>query len=147
MEELRRFRLMTVRLALAATTVATFAAFPFSTVVAKGILGGGLAGVIAFWIVALRVERLAIRGENRENLPGFRWTVAQLGLYTAVLVWSYALDRERLSGLIGAGGGLFIVRLVQVLLGVTGWDLKQETKRDAGGDASASGRNADGAHR
>ena len=134
MESLRRFRLMTVRLSIFLTLVAAIIAYPLDLVVAKGIMAGGLGGIIAFWAHAYRMERLAIQGEMRLNGFVIRWTILRMALYAVVLGWAYSLDEEALHGILSAAGGLFIVRIVQVLLGITGWDLNPR-------------KDADGAHR
>ncbi|MBN2311783.1 MAG: ATP synthase subunit I, partial [Candidatus Hydrogenedentes bacterium] len=88
MEPLRRFRLMTVRLALLLTAVATAVAYPLNVTAAKGILAGGIGGVLAFWVVALRVEKLALAGDGRVKSIGVRWTLFRLAVYALVLGWA-----------------------------------------------------------
>ena len=135
MEEFRRFRLLTVRLSLLATAVAAACVFPFHAVASKALLGGGIGGVLAFWIVAFRTEKLASRGGNALKSGVVRLTLLRVALYAVVLGWAYTLDRDSIWGIVAAASGLFIVRFVVVILGLTGLDLRAEE------------RNGDGAHR
>lgn len=126
---LRRFRLLSVRWGLSASVLAAAVAFPISLVAAKGILAGGMAGVLAFWLTAYRMEKVASRGGDAlRSLAGY--TVVRLSIYAAVLYWAYALNKESPVGLLSAAGGLYIIRLVQIILGLTGWDQKAEADGD-----------------
>lgn len=119
---------MAVRISLLLTAVAVAVAYPFHGVIAHGILLGGIGGVLAFWIVALRLEKLATVAPGKVNLAPLRWSLVRLAIYVLVLYRAYLLDQKSLLGLLGAAGGLFIIRLVLVFLGLTGFDLKQEKK-------------------
>jgi hypothetical protein len=124
---------MTVRISLLLTLVGGAAAAAFSATVAKGLLAGSITGILAFWIMAIRIEKLAmIRGDKVTwmKLPG---AFLGLGLYAATLAWAYSLDPHSLRGLIAAFGGLMIVRFVQAGLGLTGLDLKK-AERESGTD-------------
>ncbi len=124
METLRRFRLLAVRLGLLMTAVAAFGGFAFDSVLGKGLLGGGIAGVLAFWIIARQTEKLANLPREKIHSLTYRWTALRLLFYGVVLVWGYRLDPDSLRGLLGVAAGLFIIQLVVVFLGITGWDLK-----------------------
>lgn len=125
MEPLRRMRLMAVQLALTLTVAAAGVAFLFDKTVALGLLMGGVAGVVAFWIVAVRVERLATGPKRGVYLPAARWSFIRLVIYAVTLWRAYVLDRETMRGLFAGAVGLLIIRLVVVFLGLTGLDLKQ----------------------
>ena len=135
MEPLRQYRLMTVRIALLLTLVGGVAAAAFSMTAAKGILAGGITGILAFWITALRLEKLALNSGNKVTLIKVPGPLLSLGLYAITLVWAFSLDPDSLLGLLAAFGGLMIVRLVQAGLGLTGLDLKK-AERENGTDGS-----------
>lgn len=125
MEPLRRLRLMAVQLALTLTVAVGGVAFLFDKTVALGLLMGGVAGVVAFWIVAVRVERLAARPKRGVYSRTVRWSLIRLAIYAVTLWRAYLLDSETMRGLFAAVAGLFIIRLVVAFLGLTGLDLKQ----------------------
>jgi hypothetical protein len=116
---------MTVRIAIALTTVAALVAFPFNGLVAQGIAMGGIGGTVAFWLFAYRMEKFAVRGEGSLAAFAMRWSFIRLGIYAAVLVRAVYLDMEHFTALLGAVGGLFITRMALVFLAFTGLDLKQ----------------------
>ena len=134
MDPLKRFRLLAVRSALAVTLGVGAVAFAFDSVVAKSLLAGGLAGALAFWIIALRTAKVAILSPRKVQSFAYRWTLVRLGLYGGALLWSYNLDRKSLRGVVAACIGLFIIRIVIIVLGFTGWDLEEEAKRTNGPD-------------
>ena len=125
MEPLRRMRLMAVQLALTLTVAAGGVAFLFDERVALGLLMGGVAGVVAFWIVAVWAEKLATASKRGVYFHAVRWSLIPLVIYAVTLWRAYLLDRETMRGLFAAAAGLFIIRLVVVFLGLTGLDLKQ----------------------
>lgn len=128
METLKRTRLMAVRLGLVLTLVAAAVAFPFSVLVAKGIAMGALAGILAFWLFALRMEKVAGRGGSIEGMA-VTWTFIRLAIYAAVLVRALFMDQEQYTAMLGAVGGLFIIRIVLVFLAFTGMDLQPEEEK------------------
>jgi len=123
---LRRFRIMTVRIALILTALGGFVAYSFDPAFGKGILIGGIGGVLAFWVTARSVEKLATMPPNKVKLGAFRWTGAQLVIYALVLWRAHTWDPEHRHGFWGAVVGILIVRVVVVVLGFTGLDLKEE---------------------
>ena len=135
MESLRRYRLMTVRISLLLTLVAGLATAAFSVAVAKGLLAGGITGVLAFWIMAIRIEKLAMIRSDKVTWTKLPGALLGLVLYAVTLGWAYSLDPDSLKGLVAAFGGLMIVRFVQAGLGLTGLDLKK-AERESGTDGS-----------
>lgn len=154
MNELKQFRLLTVQLSLLLTAIlAAVGSRMVSREAAIGLLGGGIMGVLAFWIIALKLEKLpdfggdrlvaydkeaehwgvriqgklASYGGNAVRSIALRLTFIRLGLYAVALIWSYTLDRETLHGFFGAVVGLLIVQGVQLLFGLTGWDQKRKS--------------------
>jgi hypothetical protein len=123
---------MAVRGAIFLTLVVAIIAYPFDEVVAKSLVGGGLTGILAFWIEALRTEKLAKLGADKVKSFAYRWAFVRMVLYAVALVWAHTLDRDSTRGLLSACVGLFIIRLVIIILGITGLDLSKERKEADG---------------
>ena len=125
MDPLKRFRLLTVKASLVLVALAAGAAFFFDRVVAQGFLLGGLAGVLAFWMLARSVEKFASIPKQKLQSYSFRLTLVRMVIYALVLYRAYSLDRESMHGLLAAVAGLLITRFVIIILAFTGHDLKQ----------------------
>lgn len=123
MEPVRRLRRLAVFSALGLSVLAAGIAFIFDRVVAQGILLGGFAGVLPFWIMAFRLEKLASNAPDIIELFSFRWSFFRLLIYALALGRAYFLDPETAHGLIAAVGGLFVLRVVLIFLAFTGLDL------------------------
>jgi hypothetical protein len=129
----RRFRHTSVRYGLAGTAVLAAAGYFISgRFAAQGVLLGGLGGVLGFWIMASRLEKLATVNPQKVHFAALTWTSFRFLLYGAVLARAYFLDREHLRGLIGAVVGLLVIRFVMIGVGITNID------RGAGQKHSAS---------
>lgn len=126
----RRFRLFAVRTALMLTVVAALIAYRFDPVASKGLLLGGLAGILSFWVMATRLEKLASIPQRKVKFAALRWTALCLLLYGVVMYKAFTLDSERFHGLMGAVLGIFIIRFVQIFLGFTGIDLSPDEAED-----------------
>ncbi len=120
---LRRFRLMAVRFALVLTVAGAGAVYLWSGAAAQGFLMGGIAGILSFWMEAVRLEKVASRGGSNVKFAALAWTAFRFAIFGAVLVRAYTLDRERMLGLLGAAAGIFVIRFVIAFLGITGMDL------------------------
>jgi len=121
---------MTVKYSLAFLAVAGAVAFYFDRIVAQGLLLGGLAGVVAFWIMALRVEKLAQQPANRVQSEIFKGMAIRMAIYALSLGRAYYLDTETMHGLLAAVLGLFVTHLVMIILGITGLDLRKNGNTD-----------------
>jgi hypothetical protein len=121
---------MAVRLGLLLTMVLAIGGYALEPALGKGLLGGGIAGVLAFWILARRTEKLATLPREKIHSVTYAWTAGRLVFYGIVLVWAYRLDPDSLRGVLGATVGLFIIQGVVLLLGLTGLDLKTEERQD-----------------
>ena len=119
---------MTVRLTLVLTGILALCLFQVSYPAGMGLLLGGLTATLAFWIMAMRVEKLASMPKGAVQFAAYRWTVMRLGLYGLALYKAYTLDPSTLHGLIAAVGGLMLLRAVLIVVAITGWDLKQHEK-------------------
>lgn len=116
-----------MRISMALTLLAAAIAYPvLGRTVSIGLLLGGLAGTLVFWVTARRLEKLANKSSiGLYSLP-LGWRMAGFGVYIAVLLRGYTLDKEGFSGLIAVVAGLFIIRFAAILLGLTGLDLPKE---------------------
>jgi hypothetical protein len=127
MNTLKRFRLMAVRLSLALSVVAagiTF--FVADRVIAQGLLMGGLAGTLAFWLLSFRVEKLATAPPGQLKLISLRWSAFRYAIYGVALYRAYVLDTETYHAFIAAAVGLLIIHVVLVFLALTGMDMQGE---------------------
>jgi len=111
-----------VRYTLLATLLCTALAWPFSQVIAKGLLLGGIAGAAGFWINALVVRKLATPNADRLTYAAFKWTFVRLIFYALAIYKAYTLDREHYYGLIAAVLGIFLVQIVMITVAFTGLD-------------------------
>jgi len=127
-EVLIRFRLLCVRLSLFLTAVLTLSAFMVSRPAGFGVLMGGLAGTVVFWIGARRTEQVAQRDPGKLRWHAYGWALMQTAVYALILYRGITLDPESYHGLLGAVAGLFLIRVAAVFLGITGLDLKHEEK-------------------
>lgn len=117
----RRFRLAAVRSALLVTAVMAGAAYALiNPTVAQGVLLGGIAGVLGFWLMAVRLEKLANMAPGKVHFAALTGTFLRFILYGAALFRAYTLDREDMHGLLGAVAGILVIRFVTVFMGITG---------------------------
>lgn len=121
----RRFRTLAVRYALMTIGVAAIIGYRFNPVIAHGILLGGLAGVLGFWLMARRVEKFASIPASQVKFEVYRGTFVRLILYAVVLWKAYSLDPETMAGFLSAAGGILAIRVVTVVLGITSIDLRK----------------------
>ena len=133
MNPLSLFRVFAVRISLALTLIAAIALYPlFGRTASIGMLLGGIAGAVVFWITARQVEKLAIQIENGVYSVPVKWRIAGLAVYAAVLIRGYTMDKEHFVGLFAVAAGLFMIRLAVVILGITGLDLPKEEEDSNG---------------
>lgn len=122
---LRRFRLMAVRISLVISAAGAGAFYLWNGAAAQGFLMGGIAGILSFWVEAVRLEKVASRAGANVKFASLAWTTFRFVIFGAVLIRAYTLDRERMLGLLGAAAGLFVIRFVITFLGITGMDLNE----------------------
>jgi hypothetical protein len=126
LEPLITFRVAVARYTLLLASVCAAAAWPFDPNVSKGVLLGGFAGTIGFWITARNMGVLTTPGAEKLELYAFKWALVRLGCYGAAISLAFTFDREDYHGLIGAVAGIFLVQIVMV-----GRALRGGTKSDS----------------
>lgn len=127
---IRRFRTLAVRYSLLVIGVAAIAAYRFNPVIAQGVMLGGLGGVLGFWLMARRVEKIASIPPSQVKFEVYKGTFVRLILYALVLGKAYTLDPETMVGFLSAAGGILVIRVVTVVLGITSIDLRKGPPRD-----------------
>ncbi len=142
LKPLRRFRLAAVRLSLIITTFIAVAAYVLVDAAAtQGVLLGGIAGVLGFWIIGVRLEKLASIAPGKVHSAALTWTSIRFLLYGAALVRAYMIDREELHGLLGAVAGVLVIHFVMIFMGLTGMEMPRaagESSADSANDTSKS---------
>ena len=124
METITRFRSMVLRYAVIMICLTGIVALLISVTLAKGVLLGGGAGLLAFALL-VRNAKLANGAGDRVPSRLRLWLTVRMAWYAAVLFKAYGLDTVRLRGLIGAVIGLLLIRVAISLVGITGWDLEK----------------------
>ena len=118
-----RFRVTAVRLSMFFIMVMTaIAFFAFNTIVAQGVLLGGIAGVLGFWIIAIRLEKVLRENPSKVQFASLTWSFYRYALYGVVLYKAFKLDIETYHGLLGALAGIFVIRFVLMYLAISGRD-------------------------
>ncbi len=114
MEPLNTFRVAVARYTLLLALVCAAAALPFDPNASKGVLLGGFAGVVGFWITARNMSVLTTPGAEKLELYAFKWALVRLGCYGAAISLAWTFDREQYHGLIGAVLGILLVQGVMI---------------------------------
>ena len=119
MDPLKTFRLAVVRYTLVLTGLSALGAWFWSPVVAKGLLMGGMAGTLGFWIMGKNAQKLASPDTAHIQSFAIKWTFVRLFFYALAIYKAYTLDREHYHGLIAAVIGIFFVQAVMISLAFT----------------------------
>lgn len=114
LEPLNTFRAAVVRHTLLLAFVFAAAAWPFDPNASKGLVLGGLAGTLGFWITARNMGTLTAPGAERLGRYAFKWALLRLACYGAAISLAWTFDREEYHGLIGAVAGIFLVQIVMI---------------------------------
>ena len=125
LEPIRRFRMLAVRATLMVVMLLAAGAWLIEPRAAQGVLLGGIAGVLGFWIMAIRLEKLTRMKPAKVKFAALTWSAYRYLLYGAVLYKAFTLDRETYSGLIGALVGIMTIRFV--LVAVVSFGLGQDS--------------------
>jgi hypothetical protein len=144
-EPLKRFRLLAVRLTLVITIVVAGLTWFFDSIAAQGILLGGFAGVLGFWIIATRLEKVARINPEKVHFAALTWSMYRFALYGIVLYKAFSLDPDTYHGILGGVIGIMMIRFVLVIVGVTGLDkrLWKDAAADNDGDSTDASQEAD----
>lgn len=119
---MKPLRLFVVRSSLLATLGCGAVLLLLDPVLAKGLVLGGLARTLTFWIMArdvVQVENLSASRLKFRIQIGF---ALRMLVYTLVLVKAYSWDTEHVHGFFAAAAGLMIVCLMIAIAVVTGRD-------------------------
>lgn len=116
MNELKRMRVLGSGVAAALVMVSAGVSAWFDLTVAVGWLLGGTAGIASFWLLAVRVARMAQAGTAAETFFTLRGTLLRLAIYAVALGAALAMDRERYHALIAAVAGLLLMRPALILV-------------------------------
>ena len=108
-----------VRYTLALTAAVTLGALPLNTVVARGVLLGGIAGAIGFWLNTLVFRRIATQDPATLTSTAVKWSFVRLMFYALAIYTAYTLDREQYHGLFAAVVGILLVQVVMVTIAFT----------------------------
>jgi hypothetical protein len=145
---LKRFRLTTVGLSLLVTLVFAGVAWFIDPVAAQGVLLGGFAGILGFWIIAIRLEKVVHLNPEKVQFAALTYSTMRFAMYGLVLYKTFTLDRENMHGLIGGLVGIMTIRFVLVFVGVTGLDkrVRKSTSgvNEAVGDEDVAVEGSDG---
>jgi hypothetical protein len=112
-----RTRLLRISLALLGGCAAAAAFYDIN--VALGMLLGGFAGTLAFWLLARRVEQFQGMSSAEVQVAAMRGTLVRLGVYAAALWAAYLLDPSSRAPLAAAIFGILIPRFVMYGLAFT----------------------------
>lgn len=125
---------MAVRLGLMLTALLAGGAYLLDSVVAHGLAMGGIAGVLVFWVIALRVEKLANAAQPKVHSLSLWWTLLRYLVFGLVIWRASLLDTSSFRGILGAVAGLFIIQGVIIFLGMTGLDRRLAGPSAVGAD-------------
>lgn len=114
MEPLNTFRVAVARYTLLLAFGFAVAAWPFDPNASKGVLVGGFAGTIGFWITARNMSVLTTPGAAGLEVYAFKWALVRLGCYGAAISIAWTFDRETYHGLIAAVLGILLVQVVMI---------------------------------
>lgn len=114
MEPLNTFRVAVACYTLLLAFICAAAAWPFDPNASKGVLLGGFAGVVGFWVTARNMQVLTAPGAEKLELYAFKWALVRLGGYGAAISLAWSLDREAYRGMIGAVLGILLVQVVMI---------------------------------
>ncbi len=144
-DPLRRFRLMAVRLSMTIVIVCAVIAYTFDPIAAQGVLLGGIAGVLGFWVIAVRLEKVAREKPEKVQYAALTWSFYRYALYGIVLYKAFALDRTSYHGLLGALVGIFAIRFVLMYLAITARDQQGEHSAEENATQTIADETADDA--
>jgi len=126
MNVIKRFRLSVIKYSIIVVAISSLIALYFNTIIAHGILVGGLAAALGFWVFTIKLQKVASAPSASVQSAVLKLALFRYGLYAAALIRGYTLDPDSMFGLLGAVLGIFIIRFVTIFHGFSGVDLKKE---------------------
>lgn len=103
---------------LATVAAAALFGFSFNVAAGAGLLLGGVAGTVGFWLMAHRLERLEFARADRIQMAVYRWMAFRMVFYAMALGVGYLLDRTRMYGLVGAAAGILLARMALIVAAI-----------------------------
>ena len=108
----------TTAIVIAVATAFTWRHYPMG---AKGLLVGGAAALLGFWMLSRRAAMLPSIPKAEIPFRVYRWTFGRMLVYAAALIWAYSIDPRNNHALIGATAGLFLARAAMIAVGIVAW--------------------------
>ena len=118
-DPLSRFRLVAVRISMIIVMISAAIVYTFDSIVAQGVLMGGIAGILGFWVIAIRLEKVAREKPSKVQYAALTWSFYRYALYGLVLYKALMLDEDKFRGLLGALAGIFVIRFVMIYLAIS----------------------------
>lgn len=110
---------------LASTALLTIAsaaiAWQWSPHAARGLVIGGAAGALGFWMTYRNARSLASIPKDEIPFRVYRWTFLRVVVYGSALLVAYRIDPGGRAALLGAAGGLIIARVAMIATGILAW--------------------------
>ncbi len=129
----RRFRVLLRLSALATVVLAAAAYLAIDEAAAAGVLLGGIASIVGFRLLSVRMRQLATTAPDKLRTWMVVGAYMRLIVYGLFLFAGYWLDRETLHGFFGALAGLMAARFVSIYGSLVGALRQRRTRgRDAG---------------
>lgn len=112
---------------MAAIAVTSIIAYVFSAAVAKGLLLIGVTNLLLFWGYT---RTLLVANPAADGLKSHasKWGVIRFAAYAVAAYTAYKADPLHLGGLFGAVAALLLIRIVMMVVGITGIDQKKVTE-------------------
>lgn len=111
----RRLQRRWILAGIVATCSAVIVAGLFDLAAAMGIALGGVAGTLAFWLLARQTAGMMGLSPTQVGAHIYRGMFVRLVLYGLTLTLAYFLDTGDMHVFAGAAGGIILVRFAVVL--------------------------------
>lgn len=113
------FRARLTRISLVLLGLSALVAMAWDVNLALGVMLGGAAGLLAFWLLSRRVQQFTELSGTEIQVAAMRGTIVRLGVYAAALLAAYRLDPTGRMPLLAAIYGLMVPRVVMYGLAFT----------------------------
>ena len=124
MEVIQSFRQTVLRYSIVAIGVTTAIAYIFNAAVAKGLFLIGVTNLLLFWGYT---RTLLVANPATDGLKSHtsKWGLIRFAAYATAAYTAYKVDPLHLRGLFGAVAALLLIRIVMMVVGITGIDQKK----------------------